>query len=181
MDGQREQCSSHGDHTSLAETWALRTFTLTTHDPENFTRSNSTSQSLVDTSSTRSPESSAETNSKNESDPSSGGNYIHTVEIWKHVATVKSGSDNMVRNFLDFCPRQELEIEGLSCTYTIVRTYTTPHILIEIITDGKPPLFMFRPGRPVLLSFNNSWITAEELVRLAKHGHQMARVIHESS
>lgn len=181
MDGQKEQCSSHGDYTSLAETWVLGTFTLTTHDPESFASWSSTSQDQVDTSSTRSPESSAETNSKSESEPSSAGNYIHKVEIWKHVATVKSGSDNMVRNFLDFCPRQELEIEGLSCTYTIVRTYTTPHMWIEIITDGKPPLFMNRPGRPVLLNFNNSWITAEELVRLAKHGHQMAREILEPS
>jgi len=181
VDGQREQCSSHGDHTSLAEMWALGTFTLTTHDPENFTRSSSTSQSPVDTSSTRSPESSAETKSKSESDPSSGGNYIHKVEIWKHVATVKSGQNNIVKSFLDFCPRQELEIEDLFYIYTIVKTYTTPHKLIEIITDGNPPLFMNRPGRPVLLNFNNSWITAEELVRLAKHGHQMAREIFEPS
>lgn len=87
----------------------------------------------------------------------------------------------MVCNYLDFSPRQEREIEAVFRIYEITRTYTTPHILIEIITDGKPPLFMIRPGRPVLLSFNNSWITAEELVRLAKHGHQMARVIRESS
>ena len=112
---------------------------------------------------------------------SSGGNYIHKVEIWKHVATVKSGQNNIVKSFLDFCPRQELEIEDLFYIYTIVKTYTTPHKLIEIITDGNPPLFMNRPGRPVLLNFNNSWITAEELVRLAKHGHQMAREIFEPS